>query len=370
MQVQHSSCLLCRHRLQAACKSSDNTNRGLGESRDPFFVSFCPRLVAWDDQGLASDHTIANACYELGLEACLINRDTARMMISVIRTNEPTQSTAGPRRARRFKNALSAGVAVTIASLLVPAPAHAWEMRVCADFNRMPLSHDTRRGYEVAIAEVIADELGAELTIEYWPARDVLINNALRPGDCDVVMGAGGDGTLLETFAYYRSPFVFIYRADEDYDIFTFDDPILRDLRIGVQPVYGPTHQSLLRRRIDTEHITGFDFVGGADDPLAPAIEAVANNEIDVALMWGPAAGYYAALQDVELIVQPVPPFEPPFIPMYVNVSIGVRLGDEALRDAIDIALANRWDDIYAILAEFNVPTMQLARPTLTIDVP
>jgi mxaJ protein len=123
-------------------------------------------------------------------------------------------------------------------------------------------------------------------------------------------------------------------------------------------------------RRDLGEAIEEFNYVGGAEHPLAPAIEAVANNEIDVAIVWGPAAGYYAARQDVELVVQPVPPFDPPFTPMYVNISIGVRLGDESLRDAIDIALTNRWDDIYAVLEEYNIPTMPLPQPTLTIEVP
>jgi hypothetical protein len=47
-----------------------------------------------------------------------------------------------------------------------------------------------------------------------------------------------------------------------------------------------------------------------------------------------------------------------------------VRVGDEALRDAIDTAIAIRWDDINAVLAEFNIPTMPLPKPTLTIEVP
>ena len=267
------------------------------------------------------------------------------------------------------KHALLFGLAALAGLTAAAPPASAWEMKVCVDFNRMPLSNEAGTGYEIEIAQVIADELGADLVFEWWPSREVLINNALRPGDCDVVMGATEEGTTLNTLAYYRSPFVFVYRAGEGYDVFTFDDPILRELRLGVQPTFGPTHQALMRRDLG-EAIEEYQYVGGAEHPLAPAIEAVANDEIDVAIVWGPAAGYYAARQDVELVVQPVPPFDPPFTPMYINISIGVRLGDESLRDAIDIALANRWDEIYAILDAYNIPTMSLPRPTLTIEVP
>jgi quinoprotein dehydrogenase-associated probable ABC transporter substrate-binding protein len=265
-----------------------------------------------------------------------------------------------PKSAVLWFGALAAAVALPTSA--------AWEMRVCADYSRMPFSNAAGEGFEDKIAEIIADELGATLVFELWPRRDVLVGEALRPGDCDVIIGAGDDGTTLNTLAYYRSPFVFVYRAAEDYDIFTFDDPILRELRLGVHRS-SAAHEVLMLRDLG-EAIEEYPYVGGVEDPLAPPIEAVANNEIDVAIVWGPAAGYYAAQQGVELVVQPVPPFEPPFTEMYINISVGVRLGDEALRDAIDIALANRWDDIYAILDEYNIPYLDLPRPTLTIEVP
>lgn len=268
----------------------------------------------------------------------------------------------------RFKPVLL-GFGLAIGAIAASSPAAAWEMRVCSDFSRMPFSNSDAAGFENKIAEIIADELGATLVFELWPQRDAEIGNALRPGECDVLMGVTDDGATLTTLAYYRSPFVFVYRANEGYDIFTFDDPILRELRLGVQPTYGPTHEALMRRDLG-ENVAEFQYVGGADDPLAPAIEAVANNDIDVAIVWGPAAGYYAAQQSVPLVVQPVPPFEPPFTPMYINISVGVRVGDEALRDAIDAAIAIRWDDINAVLEDYHIPTMPLPKPTLTIEVP
>jgi hypothetical protein len=65
--------------------------------------------------------------------------------------------------------------------------------------------------------------------------------------------------------------------------------------------------------------------------------------------------------------VVPVPEFDMPFVPMYRTIVIAVRTGDEALRDLLDVAIAKRWDDIYAILEEYHVPTLYLQRPTLTI---
>ncbi len=271
-----------------------------------------------------------------------------------------------------FRTALVSALAVSAASFAGTVPAQAWEMRVCADFNRMPFSNRDAAGFENRIAQVLADEMGATLAFEWWPQRDVMVNNALRPGDCDVVIGASeGQAGVLTTLAYYRAPFVFVYRADAGYDITTFDDPVLATLRLGVEPYLGPTEQAFMTRGLGDNILQEFDYLGGdTNDPLAPAVNAVANGDIDVAAIWGPAAGYYAARSTVPLVVQAVPPFEPPFIPMYVNISIGVRQGDEELRDLLNTALVNRWDEINAILAEYNIPTMPLPKPTLTLELP
>ncbi len=278
-------------------------------------------------------------------------------------------------RVRTGIGSWSRALLVTGAALLpivIGSSAQAWEMRVCADPNAPPFSTENEDGFENRIAEVLAEELGATLTYEWYPQINAMITDRLRTGQCDIIIGAAANqDTVLSTLAYYRSPFVFVYRADEDYDIRTFDDEILADLRIGVQPADGPAELVLSRRGLGENIIIEFAFAGGGgEDPLEPAMAAVADGTIDVAVVWGPAAGYYAAQQDVELVVQPTPPFEPPATAMYINIGIGVRLGDESLRDLLDIALVNRWDEIIEIMAEYDIPTMPLPKPTLTLEVP
>jgi quinoprotein dehydrogenase-associated probable ABC transporter substrate-binding protein len=245
-----------------------------------------------------------------------------------------------------------------------------WEVVVCADPDARPFSHNDETGFENRIATLLAEEMGAELSF-YWIAQSrTLMTDALRQGECDVIIGlADGDDTALTTIAYYRSPFVFVYRTDEDYDITTFDDPVLRQLRIGVQPPNSPPHQAIARRGLAENIILEApNLVGLVIDPFEPIVAAVAENEIDVAVMWGPAAGHYATRQVVGLTVTPVPLFEPPFTPMYVNMVAGVRFGDEFLRDLIDVALVNRWDDIQSIMADTGIITLPLAPPILTLE--
>ena len=65
--------------------------------------------------------------------------------------------------------------------------------------------------------------------------------------------------------------------------------------------------------------------------------------EIDVAVVWGPLAGYFAPRQTVPLRVTPVQPqIDGPRLPMTFDISMGVRREDEALRQEIDAILARR----------------------------
>jgi mxaJ protein len=250
--------------------------------------------------------------------------------------------------------------------------ASAWEMVVCADPSILPFSDDARGGFENRIAEVMAADLGAELRFVWWPQALTMFDDQLRQGYCDIVMGVpDGQGGVLTTISYYRSPFVFVYRTDDpEHHVNMFDDPRLREMEVGVQPADGPAYNALQVRDLGDNITREFQYLAGTEEPLRPAFDAIANGEVDVVITWGPAAGYYAGILG-NLTVAPVdPPFEPPFIPMFINMAIAVRIGDESLRDLLDLALADTWVEIYEILDEFRVPYMDLPRPTRTIGGP
>lgn len=81
------------------------------------------------------------------------------------------------------------------ATLLVAAASNADEVRrirLCADPSNPPFStrDASEPGFEVEIARAIADTLGAELSVHWFPTeREMLALRQLYEGRCDLVMG-------------------------------------------------------------------------------------------------------------------------------------------------------------------------------------
>jgi mxaJ protein len=241
------------------------------------------------------------------------------------------------------------------------------ELRVCADPNNLPFSNSRGEGFENRIAELIARELDASLRYTWWAQRRGFVRNTLREGACDVIIGVpAGYDPVLTTRPYYRSTYVFVHR-DEPGAVRSLDDPRIGAARIGVQLVgddYAntPPVHALARRGI-VANVRGYTVYGdyARPDPPADVIRAVASGEVDVAVAWGPLAGYFATRQPSPLRLAVVSPLSEGPLPFAYDISMGVRRGDRALRDEIDRFLQRRRGEIDRVLDAYGVP--RLDRP-------
>jgi mxaJ protein len=240
------------------------------------------------------------------------------------------------------------------------------ELKVCADPNNLPFSNARGEGFENRIASLLARDLHAKLTYTWWAQRRGNVRNTLNAGLCDLIPGVGSSVDMLGTTRpYYRSTYVAVTRADRHLDIAWFDDPRLRTLRIGVQligddGVNTPPAHALTRRGI-TRNVRGFMVYGDYDDraPQAPILKAVAKGEIDIAFVWGPVAGYFAARQTPRLkVTRLAAAFDGPQLPLAYDVSMGVRRNDRALREEVEGALERHAGEVKAILERYHVPTL------------
>ncbi|PYT05524.1 MAG: quinoprotein dehydrogenase-associated putative ABC transporter substrate-binding protein [Acidobacteria bacterium] len=237
-------------------------------------------------------------------------------------------------------------------------------LRVCADPNNLPFSNERGEGFENKIAELLAEDLHEKLEYTWWAQRRGFIRNTLKAGACDVVVGVPASFELAATTApYYRSSYVFVYRKDKKLSVNSFDDPVLRKLKIGVQMIgddgaNSPPAHALAARGV-VENVRGYTVYGDYAQPNPPAriIDAVARGDVDVAVAWGPLAGYFARRERVPLSVVPVSPqIDLPFLPFVFDISMGLRRGDDALRQQLEDFLERRRPEIEKILDEYGVP--------------
>jgi mxaJ protein len=237
-------------------------------------------------------------------------------------------------------------------------------LRVCADPNNLPFSNDRGEGFENKIAELLAHEMGERVEYTWWAQRRGFFRNTLRSGECDVVIGVPSAVEMaLTTKPYYRSTYVFLSRKDRKLNISSFEDPTLKSLKIGVQIIgddfsNAPPAHALSRRNI-VGNVKGFTVYGdySQPNPTARIVDAVVNHDIDLAIVWGPLAGYFAKQSRVPLEIVPVSPqIDQPFLPFVFDISMGVRREDQDLKDQIEQILENRRAEIDRILEDYRVP--------------
>lgn len=258
---------------------------------------------------------------------------------------------------------LVTGFYALVATFAFAAQPDLW---VCADRNNLPYSNDQQQGFENKLAEMVAKDLGRNLQYVWWPASPTLSRKVFRRGACDLIMGIPAKGYDLAeaTQPYYRSSYVFVTRRDRHLAIQSFDDPALHTARIGLHVVddgFTPAAQELASRGI-IRNVVGYSIFGNLaqQNPSANLIQAVAHGDVDVAIVWGPLAGYFAQRSSVALELTPICAGSVhTALPVAFDISIGVRRDEESLRQQLNSELDRRRSDIHKLLLSYGVPVTE-----------
>ncbi len=263
-----------------------------------------------------------------------------------------------------------------IAGAACMAPAQADEapparkaLRVCQDPNNLPFSNTEAQGFENRIAELFGKELGLPVTYYSFPQRLAFIRNTLRyklPGEdyrCDIVMGVpAGFDQVSATKPYYTSTYAMVFakgagldNVKSQADLLALPPEQLRKLRIG-----------LYDRSPASEWLTAHNLVDQAvpyaimnPDPAQYPGELIDHEliggKIDIAIVWGPIAGYYAQRAKTrELVV--VPMVSEKHVKFDYPMAMGVRYGEPDWKKQVEALIEKKRPEIMAILREYGVP--------------
>jgi mxaJ protein len=238
------------------------------------------------------------------------------------------------------------------------------ELRVCADPANLPFSHKNLQGFENKIAALLAQDLGMELSYYWWPHQRGLVRGFLNTGQCDVLLSIPtGYDLVLWTKPYYHTAYVIAYHQERHFTIASLDDPVLRQLTIGVH-TNTPPHDALAHRGIIGSQVVAYELF--YDSRTSPeeypgrVLEDLLAGKLDVAIVWGPIAGYFVKKRAAPLTLVPLRGREAG-TPFTFAMSMGVRKGEKAFKSRLEEALDRQQAAIRSVLEDYGVPLLPVA---------
>jgi quinoprotein dehydrogenase-associated probable ABC transporter substrate-binding protein len=232
--------------------------------------------------------------------------------------------------------------------------------RVCADPNDLPFSNQAQQGYENKIAALLAKDLGKKLGFTWQPQVFGFLQMTLDAYRCDVVMGVTQGYDLVEnTNAYYRSAYALIYRPHSGFDgIRSLEDPRLKGKRIGI--VAGTPPATILAENGLLDHVHSYELSVNLRffSPARDMARDIEQGKVDIGVLWGPIAGYFASRSDGKLTIAPLLHESSDDPPMVFSIVMGVRQGEDAWRRTLDEAIAKEQPEITKILQSYGVPLL------------
>lgn len=263
-------------------------------------------------------------------------------------------------------------VGLTLAPLVGQAQEQARPLKtfkVCQDPNNMPFSNDKGEGIENRIAELFAKQLNVPVEYYSFPQRMGFVRNTLRyklPGEdyrCDVVLGVpAGWGQASTTKPYYRSTYVLIFPKGNRFDDVTSGAEFLAKVqsmqqkpRIGL---YDKSPGSAWLGKHGLEDAAVVYPIMSPDPEQFPGqiiADDLAHGNIDVALVWGPIAGYYSTHVPGKVFAV-VPLKSEPGVRFDFDIAMGVRYREPDWKSTIEKLIDSNLPALHAILRNYGVP--------------
>jgi quinoprotein dehydrogenase-associated probable ABC transporter substrate-binding protein len=244
-------------------------------------------------------------------------------------------------------------------------------LRVCADPNNLPFSNDKGEGFENKIVELLAEKLHKTLAYAWYPQATGFVRNTLGAHRCDLIPGfPQGDELVQGTNPYYRTAYALVIKPNSGLDdLDTLSDPRLRDKRVGI--VAGTPPSTYLAANGLMRKAKPYPLVVDTrvDSSASAMLRDLTSGEIDVGVLWGPMAGYYAKEAGppmrVKLLLK-----ESGGPPLVFRIGMGVRPSDQNWKRLLNRLIAENRAELNRLLIGFGVPLLDENDQLITSDAP
>jgi len=232
-------------------------------------------------------------------------------------------------------------------------------LRVCADPRNMPFSSEKGEGFENKLAELVSHKLGKSLAYTWYPQAPGFVRNTLGAYKCDVIMGyPRGNDIVQSTNPYYRTAYALVFHPASGLDgVDTLADPRLKGKHIGIVAGTPPATDLAANGLMTSAKPYPLVIDTRVDSSADAMMKDLAAGDIDVGVLWGPMAGYYATkAKEPTTVVPLVKERSGPRLAYYITM--GVRAADQEWKRQLNRLIAENQPAINDILAAYGVPLL------------
>jgi quinoprotein dehydrogenase-associated probable ABC transporter substrate-binding protein len=231
-------------------------------------------------------------------------------------------------------------------------------LRVCADPHNLPFSDEAGQGFENKIAELLGKQLHRPVSYSYFPQVVGFFRVTLNAFRCDVVIGVPQWLELVQTTKpYYRTTYALVFKPGQGLDgIGSIEDARLKDKRLGVVARTPPATLMVQAGLMDRAKPYPLTVDTRVDAPGKSMIDDLQAGTIDVAVLWGPIAGYFVKHAETPLSIAPL--LAEKGAPMDFRIAMGVRHSDQNWKRTLDKLIHDNQGEIDRILADYGVPLL------------
>jgi quinoprotein dehydrogenase-associated probable ABC transporter substrate-binding protein len=232
-------------------------------------------------------------------------------------------------------------------------------LRICATPANLPYSNEKGEGFENKIAQLFAEDLKRPVENTWFPQGTGFVRKTLTEKRCDLVMGTvQADEFTLNTNHYYRTTYALITKPGSGLEkVTSIMDPALKGKKVGIQA--GAPAADYVAKAGLMPNAKSYLFIVDTryQNPMQDMVNDVRSGEIDVGVLWGPHAGFYAKQGGEPLNVMPVLEPKAEGLPrLEYRITMGVRANETAWKHEINDLISKHQGDIDKILLDFGVP--------------
>ena len=236
-------------------------------------------------------------------------------------------------------------------------------LRICADPNNLPYSNQNNEGYENKIADLFAKKLGNIPVIYSWyPMTSGFVRRTLNAKTCDLIVTFPAVHEFVQNSnPFYNSSYVFMSLEEKNINIKTLLDPEIKEKKYKIGIIHATPPTSYVAKYKLFEQVK---FYRQAADPRKQKPWAYITNDLvdcklDIAILWGPLAGYEAKKAKKPIRIVPLTKEETVSRGKLVyRFTMGIRRNEPEWEKTINNLIKENQEEINKILREYGVPLL------------